>query len=106
MARVAAAMLTLEAFVFVLTIPVMISVTDLRAAVAVPLGLGAVTAALVAAGLCRRGRVGYIAGWIVQALAVAGGFVVPVMFAIGGIFAVLWLVLMRIGPKVDAAGAG
>lgn len=106
MARIAAALLTLESVVFLLAIPVMISVAGLRSAVAVPLGLGAVVAALVAAGLCRRGRIGYIAGWIVQTLAIAGGFVVPVMFAIGGIFAVLWLVLMRIGPRVDAAGAG
>lgn len=104
MARVAAALLTLEALVFVLAIPVMISVADLRAEVAVPLGLGAVVAALVAAGLCRRGRIGYVAGSMVQVLAVAGGFIVPVMFAIGGIFAVLWIVLMRIGPRVDAAG--
>lgn len=104
MARVAAALLTLEAVVFVLAIPVMISVADLRAAVAVPLGFGAVAAALVAASLCRRGRPGYIAGSVVQVLAVAGGFIVPAMFAIGGIFAVLWIVLMRIGPRVDAAG--
>jgi len=103
MARVAAALLTLEAVVFVLTIPVMISVTELRVGVAVPLGLGAVAAALVAAGLCRRGRIGYLAGWVVQAVAIAGGFIVPVMFFIGGIFAALWLVLMRIGPRVDAA---
>ncbi|HEX6197712.1 MAG TPA: DUF4233 domain-containing protein [Jiangellaceae bacterium] len=105
MARVAAALLTLEALVFVLAIPVMISVADLRPAVAVPLGLGAVAAALVAAGLCRRGRIGYIAGSVVQVLAVAGGFIVPAIFAIGGIFAVLWIVLMRIGPGVDAASA-
>lgn len=103
MARVAAAVLALEAVVFGLTIPVMISVADVRGAVAVSLGLGAVVAALVAAGLCRRGRIGYIAGWVVQVLAMAGGFVVPAMFFIGGIFAVLWLVLMRIGPRVDAA---
>lgn len=105
MARVAAAMLTLEAVVFVLTIPVMISVADVRTAVAVPVGLGAVVATLVAAGLCRRGRIGYVAGWVVQALAMAGGLVVPAMFFIGGLFAVLWLVLMRIGPRVDAAAA-
>lgn len=104
MARVAAALLALEAVVFVLAIPVMVSVADLSAGVAVPLGLGMVVAAVVSAGLCRRGRVGYIAGSIVQVLAICGGFIVPVMFAIGGIFAVMWIVLMRIGPRVDAAG--
>jgi hypothetical protein len=105
MARIAAALLTLEAVVFVLAIPVMVSVADLRASAALLLGLGAVAAALVAAGLCRRGRIGYVAGSFVQVLAIAGGFVVPVMFGIGGIFAALWVVLMRIGPRVDAADA-
>jgi hypothetical protein len=105
MARVAAALLTLESVVFVLAIPVMISLAELRVAVAVLLGLGAVAAALLAAGLCRRGRIGYFAGWGVQALAIAGGFIVPVMFVIGAIFTMLWAVLMRIGPRVDAASA-
>lgn len=106
MARIAAALLTLEAVVFVLAIPVMISVADMRAEVAVPLGLGIVVVTLVAAGLCRRGRAGYVAGSIVQVLAIAGGFIVSAMFVIGGVFAVMWIVLMRIGPRVDAAGAG
>jgi hypothetical protein len=37
--------------------------------------------------------------------AIATGFVVPEMFFLGGLFALLWVVLLRIGPEVDQARA-
>lgn len=58
-------------------------------------------AAIVAAGLLRRGIVGYVLGSMLQVLMVAAGLVVPMMFAVGGIFAVLWLVSLRVGGQID-----
>jgi len=44
---------------------------------------------------------GYLAGSIVQGLVLAGGFVIPMMFAVGAIFVVLWVVALRLGGKID-----
>ena len=57
--------------------------------------------ALLAAGLLRRGVVGYVMGSMLQLLIVAAGLVVPMMFGIGGIFAVLWVVSLRVGGQID-----
>jgi hypothetical protein len=103
MKRVAAALLTLESIVIMLAIPVAVSVSEIDATVAIPVGVGVGLATLVAAALCRRGRPGYIAGSVMQVVAISIGFVVPAMFFLGGLFAAMWVVLMRIGPGVDAA---
>nr|WP_231384131.1 DUF4233 domain-containing protein [Cellulomonas sp. URHD0024] len=44
---------------------------------------------------------GYTAGWVGQVLVLAGGFLVPMMFAIGGIFVVLWWVALSLGGRID-----
>ncbi|KRD41610.1 hypothetical protein ASE38_18775 [Cellulomonas sp. Root930] len=44
---------------------------------------------------------GYLAGSIVQVFVLAGGFVIPMMFAVGAIFVVLWVVALRLGGKID-----
>ncbi|NUU17557.1 DUF4233 domain-containing protein [Cellulomonas humilata] len=44
---------------------------------------------------------GYLAGSIVQVLVLAGGVVIPMMFAVGAIFVVLWVVALRLGGKID-----
>lgn len=105
MSRVAATLLALEAVVVMLAIPVAVAVTDVAAGVAIPAGLAVGLACVVAAALVRRSRAGYILGSVLQVLAVAAGFIVPVMFFLGGLFAVLWFVLLRIGPEVDRARA-
>jgi hypothetical protein len=64
-------------------------------------GGAAMVACAVAAGLLRRGRAGYVLGTVVQVLLVLSGLAVPTMFIIGGIFAVLWIVSMRVGGRVD-----
>ncbi|HEX6337334.1 MAG TPA: DUF4233 domain-containing protein [Jiangellaceae bacterium] len=105
MNRVAATLLVLEAVVVMLAIPVAVVVSDVEPAVAIPAGLGIGVLCVAAAGLLRRGRVGYVLGSLVQVAATATGFVVPVMFFLGGLFALLWVVLLRIGPDVDRARA-
>ncbi|WP_413450662.1 DUF4233 domain-containing protein [Georgenia phoenicis] len=68
------------------------------------LGGGAALAvwAVVAGALVRRGTVGYVLGSLLQLALIATGFVVPMMFGIGGVFAVLWLVSLRVGGQIDA----
>ncbi|WP_432562724.1 DUF4233 domain-containing protein [Kineococcus sp. SYSU DK003] len=48
-----------------------------------------------------RSPVGYVLGWVLQVVIVAGGFVVPMMFGIGAAFAVIWFFALRIGARVD-----
>ena len=104
MRGIAAAVLTLEAIVIGLAIPVAVSVSDVDARVAVPAGLGLAVLCLVAAGLLRR-PVGYRLGWMVQVAAVALGFVVPAMFFLGALFGFLWFMALRLGSEVEATKA-
>lgn len=69
-------------------------------------GLGGTTVLvlLVLSRLCGRPG-GYLAGSIVQVVLIAGGFVVPMMFAVGAIFAALWFVALRLGGRIDAERA-
>ncbi|GGX54913.1 DUF4233 domain-containing protein [Streptomyces fructofermentans] len=44
-------------------------------------------------------------GWALQLGLIAGGFVVPVMFFLGVVFAALWWASIHFGRKVDEAKA-
>lgn len=44
---------------------------------------------------------GYVAGSVAQLLVVACGVVVPLMYALGALFAVLWVVSLRLGARID-----
>jgi hypothetical protein len=100
----AAAVLTFEAIVIGLAIPVAVAVAELDPSVAVPAGLGLALLCLVTAGLLRR-PLGYRLGWAIQVAAVALGFVIPAMFFLGGLFAFLWFMALRLGGEVEAARA-
>jgi Na+(H+)/acetate symporter ActP len=95
-----AAILTLEAVALGLTTPVMITVADVSAAVAVPIGVGLCVLCIVLSGMLRRPWA-YVAGHVVQIAAVALGFVVPMMFLVGGLFAVLWFTAYWLGTKIE-----
>ena len=41
-------------------------------------------------------------GWVLQVAVVSIGFLVPLMFVVGGIFVVLWFIAVRTGRRVDA----
>jgi len=58
---------------------------------------------VVLAGLSRAvGRPGgYVAGSVAQGLVVAAGVVVPMMFVVGGLFVILWVVALRLGKRID-----
>jgi len=56
---------------------------------------------VVATGLLGR-RGGYVVGSVVQVLVIASGIAVPAMFVVGGLFALLWVVSLRVGARIDA----
>jgi hypothetical protein len=95
-----AAILVLEAIVLFLTGVVMIGVTDLGTGRALLIGGGLAALCLVAAGMLGRPG-GYLLGWLVQAVSVALGVVVPVMFFVGAVFAVLWVTAYALGTRID-----
>ena len=94
-------MLTLEAIVLALSVPVMISVEDVDTGPAVGLGLGLAVLCVVTAGLLRRPWA-YVVGHVIQAGAIGLGLVVPVMFVVGTIFAVLWTIAVLLGRRIEA----
>jgi hypothetical protein len=103
--RIAATVLCIEAIVIALAVPVAITLTDVDNAAAIAVGLGLAVACLVVAGFLRRGRLAYVIGSVLQLAVILLGVVVPTMFVLGGIFAVLWFVALYLGGKVDAAEA-
>ena len=95
-----AAVLTLEAITFGLTTPVMISISEVSTAAALSVGLGLMVASIVVAGMLRRPGA-YYAGFVLQGWAIGLGFVVPIMFVLGGIFALLWGTAYFLGRRIE-----
>ena len=105
MNRIAATLLSIEAVVVALAVPVAINISDVGTGVAWLAGGGVALTCIAGAATVRRGRPGYVIGTIAQVGAIAIGFVVPTMFVLGAIFALLWFMLLRIGPEVERAKA-
>lgn len=95
-----AAILSLEAIALGLTTPVMISIADVPTGTALAIGLGLALACILLAGMLRH-EGAYYAGWAIQVAAVALGFVVPLMFLLGAIFALLWGTAYFLGKKIE-----
>ena len=55
---------------------------------------------LVLSGLMGRPG-GYVAASVAQVVVLASGLVVGAMIVIGGVFAVLWVVALRLGGRID-----
>jgi uncharacterized membrane protein len=96
----AAAVLSLEAITLGLTTPVMITIADVPAGTAVAVGLGLAVVCLLLAGMLRA-EWAYLAGYAVQVAAIGLGFVIPVMFALGAVFAALWAAADLLGRKIE-----
>ena len=94
-------MLTLEAIVLALSVPVMISVEGVDTGAAVGLGIGLAVLCLLTAGLLRH-RWAYVMGHALQVGAICLGLVVPVMFLVGAMFAALWMLAYLVGRKIEA----
>ena len=93
-------MLSLEAIALGLTTPVMIAVAEVPVARALAVGLGLAVACLVLAGMLR-GEWAYALGWLIQVAAVGLGVVVPMMFFLGTIFALLWGSAYLLGRRIE-----
>ena len=100
MGRAMLSILAFEAIVFGLAIAGMIQVSDVAVPVAFGLGFGGVALALVAAALLRR-PVGYPLGWFTQLVAIGFGFATEMMFVVGGMFALLWVVCFVLGRLIE-----
>jgi hypothetical protein len=95
-----AAVLTLESITLGLTTPVLITISDVAVGTALVIGLGLAVACLVVAGMLRK-EWAYGLGWAIQVGAVAVGFLVPMMFFLGGLFALLWATAYLHGRKIE-----
>ena len=95
-----AAVLSLEAVVLGLTTPVMISVVGVSVGKALATGLGLALACLLVAGMLR-GEWAYLLGWLLQLAAIGLGFVIPLMFLLGGLFALLWGTAYFLGRRIE-----
>lgn len=100
MRGLASGVLGLEAIVLLLVVPVAVTVFDVDAAVGITGGVLLIVLCIVAIAGLGRGW-GYPLGWVVQVLAIALGFVVPAMFALGGIFALLYFFALRLARQVE-----
>lgn len=98
--RLCATVLGMEAIVAGLVTPVAIKLHDVPAGLAVASGVGlAVLCVLVAGGLKRPWA--YAVGTVVQVLAIVTGFLVPTMFFLGALFAVLWIAAIIVARRVE-----
>jgi hypothetical protein len=95
-----AAVLSLEAITLGLTTPVMITIADVRPAPRWPSASGSRSCACCWPGMLRA-EWAYVAGYLVQVAAIGLGFVVPVMFGLGIVFAALWTAADQLGRKIE-----
>ena len=100
MRRLGASVLGMQAIVVALSTPVAISVNGVTPALAVTSGIGLAVLCVVAAGLLKR-PIGYLLGTLVQVLAICSGFLVPMMFFLGVIFAALWIAAIFVARRVE-----
>lgn len=100
MRRLCASVLGMEAIVLGLITPVAIMVNRVAPAVAVPVCLGLALACVVVAGMLKR-PFAYVAGSVLQVLAIATGFLVPMMFFLGVVFTALWVTAIFVARRVE-----
>lgn len=98
--RLFASVLGMEAIVFWLAIIVAIVMSHVDAVLAISVGATLAVACFVLAGMLRH-HWAYVAGSVLQVLAIASGFIVPAMFVIGILFAGLWVWAFRMGKYVQ-----
>jgi hypothetical protein len=102
MSRLSATVLILEAIVIALTIVPAVKLEDTS-----PLSAGlaagiATLAAIVLAALARRKlAVTLVGGSLLQVLVIVSGVILPVMYILGGIFALLWVTGIWLGHRVE-----
>lgn len=95
-----AAVLFLEGIVLGLTTPGMVTLGDVPLGRALAIGVGLCVLCIVVSGLLRA-EWAYWLGWAIQVAAIGLGFLVPMMFFLGAIFAILWAAAYFLGKKIE-----
>jgi hypothetical protein len=96
-----AAMLSLQAIIVGLSVPVLISVEGVDRSVALPLGLGLALVCVLTAGMLRRPWA-YWVGHAAQVATIALGFLSTPMFFVGALFALLWISAFVLGRRIES----
>jgi hypothetical protein len=104
MSRLTATVLLLEAFVIALTIVPAVRLQHATPASAgIAAGVAFLAAILLAALARRRLPVTLVGGSLLQALVIASGVVLSVMYILGAIFALLWVTGIWLGHRVESS---
>lgn len=104
MKRLCATVLIMEAIVLCLAAPVAVQMSHVAPRSAWLTGGVAAAVAVVFAGLARRVLPATLAGGsLLQAFVIASGAVVPAMYFLGAVFAVLWATGIWLGYRVEHA---
>lgn len=103
MTRVLIAIVAFEVVVFLLATFVMIRVSGVDVALAVTLCVGSALVAVAATATMRR-PLGQWLGWLCQLIGLGLGFLTAAMFLMGGFFALLWVVTVVLGKRLEAQG--
>jgi hypothetical protein len=105
MRRLCGTVLIMEAIVIGLAIPVAITIGHAPPRTAgIAGGVLAVAAVLLAAVAGRPGlRWALVAGSVLQVCVIAAGALVPVMYALGAIFAGFWVLAIWMGRRAESA---
>ncbi len=94
--------LILEAIIVLLAIPIAINVSDSNATLALVIGIALAGALVLSVGVITK-PIAVPIGWVLQVLVIASGIIVPTMFFVGGVFALLWFYAVRNGQQIDRA---
>ena len=99
--------LVMEAVVIALAILPAIALEHVHGDVAGGVGGGLAACAILLGGLVGRRGMGWalVAGTVLQALVIAAGVVVPAMYALGAIFAALWITGIWLARRLSAPAA-
>jgi len=96
----AAAILVLQGITLGLVAPVMISIGDVPAKVAVPLAVGLCLICILLSGMLRH-RWAYAAGWLVQIATLVLAIWVHLVLVLGIVFLALWWGAMALSAKIE-----
>jgi Mg2+/Co2+ transporter CorB len=102
--RLLTTVLIMETVVIWLAIPVAVAVEHASFGRVGVAGVALAVLAVVLAALARRRlRWTIVGGSVLQAVVIAVGVIVPVMYFLGAIFAAFWVIGLRLGHRLDVA---
>jgi hypothetical protein len=108
MRRLCATVLIFEAIVIALAIPIAVKIEHVAGGSAGSAGgalAGAAVLIAVAVSMRTIGdpglRIALIAGSVLQVLMIVSGAMVPAMYGLGGIFAILWAIAIWLGRSAE-----